>query len=465
MLKVLSPRSFSTWLYSASCRRQRYHYSTQQQRPSPPDQPPTFRKPSTIEVLGTHYPKDEYTNITPAILSRLNSHLLTNPAHPLATLKSHIESHFSDYDHFGASAFSPLVTPKQNFDDLSFAPDHPGRSVTDSYYVNKDLMLRTHTSAHEVQVFASGYKKWLLTADVFRRDEIDASHYPIFHQMEGARLWKHNRAESAKPLEEENERLRAELTAENLHLEDQTRVNEENPYQPYHDPQLADLVTQNLKYTLSLMLFKLFGGVADASRSNPLQIRWIPAFFPFTSPSYEVEVLFQEKWLEILGCGVVQQATLTNAKVDNEIGWAFGLGLERIAMILYQIPDIRLFWSSDPRFLTQFKPGEITSFKPFSKYPGSWRDVSFWLPGPKERTMQGKFHSNDFCDLVRVVAGDLAEEVTLIDQFRHPKTSRKSMCFRIVFRSMERNLEGTEVNALTDVIKKRAVREMGVEIR
>lgn len=93
-------------------------------------------------------------------------------------------------------------------------------------------------------------------------------------------------------------------------------------------------------------------------------------------------------------------------EVENEIGWAFGLGLERIAMILYQIPDIRLFWSEDPRFLEQFKPGKISTYKQYSKYPGSTRDISFWRP-------EG-FHSNDFCDLVRVVAGDLAEEVTLV---------------------------------------------------
>ena len=310
MLKTLSTQPsgrLTIWLRTDLCRR-RVSTST---------------KPKTLEVLGRHYPTDSYTNVTPAILSRLNARLLDRPAHPLSTLKSLIESHFSDYAHFGGSNtgsslnLSPLVTPKQNFDDLSFAPDHPGRAVTDSYYINKDLMLRTHTSAHEVEVFQAGYKKWLLTADVFRRDEIDASHYPIFHQMEGARLFKHDCAETSSALAEENERLRSELSYENVTLEDKTRVDAENPYQPYHDVHLADLVTQNLKYNLSLMLFKLFAGAAGASKSNPLQIRWIPAFFPFTSPSYEVEVLFRDKWLEILGCGVVQQQTLVNASTSS----------------------------------------------------------------------------------------------------------------------------------------------------
>ena len=93
--------------------------------------------------------------------------------------------------------------------------------------------------------------------------------------------------------------------------------------------------------------------------------------------------------------------------VANSIGWAFGLGLERIAMILFGIPDIRLFWSKDPRFLEQFAPGTISAFKPFSKHPPCYKDVSFWLPSEK-------FHENDFCDLVRDTAGDSVEDVKLV---------------------------------------------------
>jgi phenylalanyl-tRNA synthetase alpha chain len=93
--------------------------------------------------------------------------------------------------------------------------------------------------------------------------------------------------------------------------------------------------------------------------------------------------------------------------VSDKLGWAFGLGLERIAMVLYSIPDIRLFWSQDLRFLSQFKQGEITTFKPYSKYPACFKDVSFWLP--EGQTL----HENDFCDLVRDVTGDVVEDVKL----------------------------------------------------
>ena len=89
----------------------------------------------------------------------------------------------------------------------------------------------------------------------------------------------------------------------------------------------------------------------------------------------------------------------------NKIGWAFGLGLERIAMILYSIPDIRLFWSTDPRFLLQFEEGKLSTFRPYSKYPSCFKDVSFWS------AMDKPLHDNDFCDLVRDVAGDLVEDV------------------------------------------------------
>jgi phenylalanyl-tRNA synthetase alpha chain len=91
------------------------------------------------------------------------------------------------------------------------------------------------------------------------------------------------------------------------------------------------------------------------------------------------------------------------------MGWAFGLGLERIAMVLFSIPDIRLFWSTDPRFRSQFKPDTISTFKPYSKHPPCYKDVSFWAPP--------EFHENDFCEIVRDEAGDLVETVELVGFF------------------------------------------------
>ena len=98
--------------------------------------------------------------------------------------------------------------------------------------------------------------------------------------------------------------------------------------------------------------------------------------------------------------------------VKGEIGWAFGLGLERIAMILFQIPDIRLFWTSDARFLAQFEPGRVSIFKPYSKYPPLIQDISLWLPPAQDGIPD--FIENDFCDTVRDVAGELAEDVKLV---------------------------------------------------
>jgi phenylalanyl-tRNA synthetase alpha chain len=93
------------------------------------------------------------------------------------------------------------------------------------------------------------------------------------------------------------------------------------------------------------------------------------------------------------------------------MGWAFGLGLERLAMILFSIPDIRLFWSTDGRFLDQFSESKgIVTFKPFSRHPACIKDVSFWLP-QTEGGREPEWQENDFCDLVRDVAGDLVETV------------------------------------------------------
>jgi len=371
-----------------------------------------------ISILDQRYEVDGTTNITQSIIAKLPLRLHNQPAHPLGILRSKIESHFHDFAHL--SSVHPVVTPAQNFDLLGFPPDHPGRSVTDSYYINKDCMLRTHTSAHEVETFATGQSKWLLTADVYRRDEIDSSHYPVFHQMEGARVFKTDKA-GIEGVKADNQSLSRYLDQSNIVIEDIPHISPTNPAQPTHDPVHSELVALNLKLSINSLLLKLFGGGA---RDAPLQVRWIEAYFPFTSPSFEVEILYQGKWLEILGCGVVQQLTLDNAGkclcyslffarphpslgIPDNIGWAFGLGLERIAMILFGIPDIRLFWSTDPRFLSQFSENKITAFKPYSKYPACFKDVSFWVP-------EGGLHENDFCDLVRDVVGDLAEDVKIV---------------------------------------------------
>lgn len=354
------------------------------------------------------------------------------PGHPLATLREIIEAHFGDFVKLRPS--TPVVTVHQNFDELGFPPDHPGRAQTDSYYVNETHMLRTHTSAHEVEAYKTDKNAFLIAADVYRRDEIDSSHYPIFHQMEGMRCWEQGDLAS---IAEENARLAAELEKCPIEIMDDTVVGASNPYQACHDPEVAAQITQNLKHSLNGMIFKLFGG---ATGGEPLKVRWIEAQFPWTSPSFEVEVWFNGEWLEILGCGVVVQQTLETAGMGHKSAWAFGLGLERIAMVLFGIPDIRLFWSTDPRFLDQFKDGQIRTFQPYSKYPPCYKDMSFWLP--EEAAAKAKditpWHENDYCEIVRDVAGDLVENVKLIDDFIHPKTGRRSLCYRLNYRSMDR---------------------------
>lgn len=152
---------------------------------------------------------------------------------------------------------------------------------------------------------------------------------------------------------------------------------------------------------------------------------------------------------------------MRSSGMSHKSGWAFGLGLDRLAMVLFQIPDIRLFWSTDPRFLGQFSSGEITTFKPYSKYPAAIRDMSFWIPSPASASSSsastssssasseaggdgvgrkeagvgsqggaalptgqaqgwtGKaWHENDYCEIVRDVAGDLVESVTLVSALR-----------------------------------------------
>ncbi|KAI5307837.1 hypothetical protein KEM55_007283, partial [Ascosphaera atra] len=197
-------------------------------------------------------------------------------------------------------------------------------------------------------------------------------------------------------------------------------------------------------------------------------VRWVEAYFPFTSPSWELEVFYQGDWLEVLGCGIVKQEILNKAGVPDRIGWAFGIGVERIAMLLFNIPDIRLFWSQDSRFLNQFRKDEITRFVPFSKYPVCYKDVAFWLPSTSTNAAGGavtSFHENDIMEIVREIGGTQIEDVQLIDDFTHPKTGRKSRCYRINYRDLERTLTNEEVNAMHETVRAQLVDRCGVELR
>ncbi|XP_049571537.1 phenylalanine--tRNA ligase, mitochondrial isoform X5 [Orcinus orca] len=238
---------------------------------------------------------------------------------------------------------------------------------------------------------------------------------------------------------------------ENLQLFEQSSRSAHK--QETHTLEATKLVEFDLKQTLTRLMTHLFG--------DGLDIRWVDCYFPFTHPSFEMEINFHGEWLEILGCGVMEQRLVNSAGAEDQIGWAFGLGLERLAMVLYDIPDIRLFWSEDERFLKQFCVQDINQkvkFQPLSKYPAVINDISFWLP-------RENYTENDFYDLVRTIGGDLVEKVDLIDKFEHPKTHRTSHCYRITYRHMERTMSQREVGRVHQAVQEAAVRLLGVEGR
>ena len=196
-----------------------------------------------------------------------------------------------------------VETEKFNFDMLNIKKSHPARQMHDTFYVNnKSNVLRTHTSPVQIRgmlekkpplAFISGGK-------VYRKDD-DATHLPMFHQVEGI----------------------------------------------YVD---EDVSFSNLKDLIFKIVHDLFG--------EEVELRFRPSYFPFTEPSAEVDILSKEgKWLEILGCGIVNPVVLQNCNINPTIysGLAFGLGVERIAMLKYGVNDIREFYKSNLDFLGQFK--------------------------------------------------------------------------------------------------------------
>ncbi|XP_072585307.1 phenylalanine--tRNA ligase, mitochondrial isoform X5 [Vulpes vulpes] len=358
---------------------------------------------SVVELLGKSYPQDDYSNLSQKVLSRVGRNLHNQQHHPLWLIKERVKEHFyKQYvGRFGTPMFSvyddlsPVVTTWQNFDSLLIPPDHPSRKKGDNYYLNGNHMLRAHTSAHQWDLLHAGLDAFLVVGDVYRRDQIDSQHYPVFHQLEGVRLFsKHELFAGIKD-------------GESLQLFEQSSRSAYK--QETHTMEATKLIEFDLKQTLIRLVTHIFG----------------------------------------------------DAGAQDRIGWAFGLGLERLAMILYDIPDIRLFWSEDERFLKQFRVSDINQkvkFQPLSKYPAVINDISFWLPSEN-------YTENDFYDLVRTVGGDLVEKVDLIDKFEHPKTHKTSHCYRITYRHMERTLSQREVRHIHQAVQEAAVQLLGVEGR
>ncbi|PBP21627.1 hypothetical protein BUE80_DR007492 [Diplocarpon rosae] len=439
-------------------------------------------KPTTVDLLGKIYPKDNWYNLPDSIENSLSRRLHVQADHPISVTRSIIESKFPSAIYKYHNTFSPVVTTYQNFDSLGFPLDHPGRSRTDTYYVNEKTVLRTHTSAHQADVFrANESEGYLISADVYRRDAIDRSHYPIFHQMEGARMWDRRKVSNGDIAAAVWKDIAA-LPTHGMKVDDPNPPThpERNPLQKDHSFEEAEAIAAHLKRSLELMVVEIFSRAKKAALATDpafldesLRIRWIEAYFPFTSPSWELEIFWQGGWLEVLGCGVVKQDILANANVPDQLGWAFGIGLERIAMLLFEIPDIRLFWSKDERFLGQFRGlsenlDNLKRFVPFSKYPVCYKDVAFWLRSSSSTAggnTAADFHENDAMEIVRGVAGDVVEDVQLTDEFVHPKTGRKSMCYRINYRSLDRTLTNEEANAVHAQVQKELVEKLGVELR
>lgn len=448
---------------------------------------------SSTTILNKQYSKSDITNVTPNIIKHIGLNLHNNKSSPICTIRELIEnaldsSSYRKYDKY--NNFDPVVTVKKNFDDLGFPEDHVGRSKSDTYYINDKLLLRTHTSAHEVECFKALMKckdhgddnissllrghGYLISADVYRRDEIDKTHYPVFHQMEGTKTWTRINDKTQSVIEAEIKDMNdlmlkkfPSLTVEDVdYIKDD--LSHENSKQEYMTPLETDLVVKHMKKSLELVVATLLkhrydhDALKDKQFKNPdIKMRWIEAYFPWTKPSFELEIFYNNEWLEVLGCGITKNSVFVNADLENEkqIGWAFGIGLDRLAMLLYNIKDIRLLWSQDPRFTSQFegKEGKIFEFEPYSSYGITSRDISFFL--------SKDLNPNDVMEIVRDEANSWCYSCELVDQFFNKKTNKTSQTYRISYQNLERNITTEEINTINDNVIDRLVEEFEVEPR
>ena len=188
-----------------------------------------------------------------------------------------------------------------NFDALNIPSSHPARDMHDTFYVSDSKLLRTHTSSVQIRSMLSSEPPLrIMTPGKVYRSDSDPTHSPMFHQIEGLCVDK-------------------------------------------------DINFCHLKSLLISFIRELFG--------KDMEIRFRPSYFPFTEPSAELDIKFNGKWLEVLGCGMVHPNVLSNVKINSKkySGFAFGLGIERLAMLQYGITDLRMFYENDLSFLSQFK--------------------------------------------------------------------------------------------------------------
>ena len=162
----------------------------------------------TVSLLGSTFDVDSFTNITPRVAAKVGRGLHRRASHPVSHVWHRILNYFSStfVTRVGHPRFvvfdnlNPVVTPYQNFDSLLVPADHPSRLLSDTYYVNSGHLLRSHMTAHDEELIRSGFDAFLLVGDVFRRDEVNASHYPIFHQVDGVCLFTENEVRNVSQL-------------------------------------------------------------------------------------------------------------------------------------------------------------------------------------------------------------------------------------------------------------------------
>jgi len=237
----------------------------------------------------------------------------TGRLHPITTIMTKVEDIFTGLG-FSIAEGPELETDYYNFEALNIPKDHPARDMQDTFYISSEMLLRTHTSPVQIRVMEAGAPPMRVIAPgtVYRRDS-DVTHTPMFHQVEGFMVG-------------------------------------------------AEVTFSNLKAVLTHFLQTLFG--------ETVSVRFRPSFFPFTEPSAEVDiqcvicggsgskcrVCKGTGWLEILGAGMIHPNVFKSVGFDagKVTGFAFGLGIERIAMLKYGIDDIRLFFENDVRFINQF---------------------------------------------------------------------------------------------------------------
>ncbi|XP_031626381.1 probable phenylalanine--tRNA ligase, mitochondrial isoform X1 [Contarinia nasturtii] len=398
-------------------------------------------------IQKTTYKTDDWTNINSRFEPFVGANLYAKSNHPLRLTHEEVTAFFKKW--FNENIDNTIELPvHKNLDPLE--PNTSTEKVPNAFYVNKDLILRTHTINREVNYLKSGLDNFILICDLYRQCEMDELHFPAFHRMNIIRT------KNCEKLLRRSKQKETQQAQTATHLKDE--------YQ-----------------TALIEMAKHFLG-------TDVKYRWTDANLAATEPSSVFEVYHKDDWYRISGGGLIKNEIFERSeRSEYSAGWEIGIGLDRLAMILFNIFDIRLLWNSSPIFLNRFRPQKIseklqtkiesspnnatksviekivqpTSLHGSKKKTKCEKHISFILP---ENQDLESFPSDQLCKYILQHTDNAAKKVDVYDTFYNSKLNTYVLNLKVEYQ-IGRHRTKDEINSIHNSARAHAAHNFNLTLK